>query len=100
MMMRPGVEDEVEMNQDMREAFADLKEDMKGAHQETRRQISEFGTKLHAHMVEDAVTAERLKEHMASEEKAKKYRLALWLTTIGAIVTAIAEMVVHHFTKG
>lgn len=98
-MVRPGTwEAEVTMNQELRDAFDDLKEDMKGAHAETRKQISEFGNKLHAHMIDDAVTAERVKELAAQKDRAHKWMVGLIIGGWGAIVTGLVELVLRHFT--
>ena len=100
MHIRPGLEEDPVMNQELRDAFDDIKSDMKEHHTETRGKISEFGQALNKHMLEDALVAQELKRHLETEEKLKKWRVAVWLAAITATFAALAEAILHHMVKG
>ena len=100
-MKRPGVwEEEIVMNQELRQAFDDLKDDMRGAHQETRDRISEFGRTLNKHMLEDALLGEKVKELAADKERTRKWVVGLMIGGWGAIITGLVELLLRHFSKG
>jgi hypothetical protein len=93
------VEEGVQMNTELRQAFDDLKGDLRTAHTETRRQISEFGKSLNTHMLEDALMAEKVKELLAEKERTKKWVVGLLIGGWGAIITGIVELILRHFAK-
>ena len=96
-MPRPGLwEEELAMNQELRQAFDDLKDDMRGAHQETRDRISEFGRTLNKHMLEDALIAEKVKEIATDKERTRKWIVGLMIGGWGAIITGLVELVLRH----
>jgi hypothetical protein len=96
-----GVEEGIEvMNQELRQAFDDLKDDMRGAHQETRDRISEFGRTLNKHMLEDALIAEKVKEIAEAKARTQKWVVGLLIGGWGAIITGLVELLIRHFGKG
>ena len=100
-MLRPGIwEEECVMNEELRGAFDEIKSDLKEAHRDVTEHISDFGKALNKHMLEDAIVAERFKNHCEEEEKARKWRIALFIGAWGAFVTAIAELAFKFLIKG
>ena len=88
------------MNQEMREAFDDLKGDMKDAHKETREKISDWGTLLNRHMLEDALAAKELHDHLEDEKSSRKWRWALYAGIIITFLSVVGERIASHIWKG
>lgn len=96
-MGRPGLEEEPVMNQEMRDAFEEIKESVKDSHAETREKISDFGRTLNKHMLEDALMAKTVHDHLEEEKAGRKWRWTLWAGLIIALVTTAAERIFAHW---
>ena len=99
-MGRPGLEEGIEMNQEMRDALDDLKGTIKDNHSETREHISDFGRMLNKHMIEDALVAKELHDHLEQEKQSRKWLWTLYAGMVIAIITALADRILAHFLKG
>ena len=106
-MGRPGVEEEIAMNQDLEREFGHVKEgqDRIERHLEQQdRQLSEHFKKFNQHVIDDNGLFAIFRAHLAEHETANKHR---WVIVSGIFLTAAStlgilavEIAKHFFMKG
>ena len=94
--MKPWTEEEVIMNEELRDRFDKLDRHL----EKQDEHLHEMSTAFQRHEVADTAMHGKINAHIDEHERSRKWRIALWLAAIGAVITVLAEAGIKLLGKG
>ena len=89
-------EEEIVMNEELRDRFDKLDHHL----EKQDEHMHEMSLAFQRHEVADTEMHGKMTAHIEEHERNRKWRIALWLAAIGAVITVLAEAAVKLLGRG